>query len=169
MTVATGPSSSRPTGRTLLAVLALVLANPPDPALGQPDTPAPTQAPPERQVTLFGVIASPTDRRVDPKLAKVEAQLRKLMPKHGFRLLDVKSKRLAKGRAVNCDLGGGFTAAATLTRPLDDNGKVELRCALVKDQTMQIETLVTTPPNQLFFCEKALDDGTTLLLGVGAR
>ncbi len=122
-----------------------------------------------RQVTLFGVIASPYDTAVDPKLEKILPQLRKLLPNHGFKLLDVQSKRLTAGQTVTCDLEQGFTTTATLIQPVDDNGKVQLRCAVLQNQTVVLESLVTTPPNQLFFCEKSLPNGTRLLVGIGAR
>jgi hypothetical protein len=124
---------------------------------------------PARQVTLFGVLASPGDRKIDPKLAKIEPQLRKLLPNHGFRLLDVRSKRLTSGKTVGCDLESGFTAEATLLQPTDANGKVQLRCAIRWNDEVQLETVVATPPNQLFFCDKKVDGGNRLLIGVGAR
>ncbi|GAC1470058.1 MAG: hypothetical protein NVSMB9_14710 [Isosphaeraceae bacterium] len=124
---------------------------------------------PARQVTLFGVIASPDDLTIDPKLARIRPQLRKLLPDHGFKLLDVQSKRLTEGQTISCDLEGRFTATATLSQALDENGKVELRCAVLQNQVTRLETRVTTPTNQLFFCEKALDNGTRLLIGIGAR
>jgi hypothetical protein len=134
------------------------------------------EPPPPRQVTLFGVIASSKDRSIDPKLVKVAPQLRKILPGHGFRLLDVHSKRLKSGETLNGDLGDGFSASATLIPPADDNGKpaedngkVRIRCAVQLNQATQLETVVTTPPNQLFFCDKALSDGTRLLIGIGAR
>jgi hypothetical protein len=134
-------------------------------------TPSPGQVPdaPARQVTLFGVIASPYDLRVDPKLTRVEPQLRKLLPNHGFRLLDVQTKRLTAGQTLTCNLEDGFTAATTLIRPVDENGKVRLRCAVLQNQAVQLESMVTTPANQLFFCDKALGGGTRLLIGIGAR
>src|SRR4051794_26981098 len=133
--------------------------------------PAPAQMPeePARQVTLFGVIANPFDATVDPKLARIVPQLRKLLPNHGFRLLGVQSKRLTARQTVTCPLEDGFTAAATLTQPLDLNGKVQIRCAVLQNQAVQLESLVSTPANQLFFCEKALPNGTRLLVGIGAR
>lgn len=122
-----------------------------------------------RQVTLFGVIASPYDPAVDPKLARIAPQLHKLLPHHGFKLLGVQSKRLVAGQTLTCDLGHGFTAGATLNLPADENGKVQLRCAVLQNQLTQLESLVATPPNQLFFCEKGLPNGTRLLVGIGAR
>jgi len=124
---------------------------------------------PARQVTVFGIVATPQSPTIDPKLAKIEPQLRKLLPNHGFRLLDVQSKRLVAGQSVACNLGGGFVAATALVQPLDANGKVQLRCELSWNEESQLETLVTTPPNQLFFCDKPLLDGSHLLIGVGAR
>ena len=133
---------------------------------GQADAPA-------RQVTLFGVIATPHDLQIDPKLARVAPQLRKLLPNHGFRLLGVQSKRLTASQSLSCPLDGnlGLSATTTLIQPTDENGKIQLRCAVVQNpnQTVQLETLVTTPANQLFFCDKMLSDGTRLLIGVGAR
>lgn len=122
-----------------------------------------------RQVTLFGVLATPGDASLDPKLAAVAAQLRKLLPNHGFRLLGVQSRRLTVNQTLSCPLGDGFVAEATLLDPLDANGKVQLRCAVALRQVPQLGTLVGTPPNQLFFCEKLLPNGQRLLVGVGAR
>jgi len=124
---------------------------------------------PARQVTIFGIVATPNDSTIDPKLKAIAPQLRELLPNHGFRLLDVKTKRLAAGQTVTCDLGGGATAATTLIRPLDDDGKVQLRCDLLVNDVSQHATLVATPPNQLFFCDKVLNNGSRLLIGIGAR
>jgi hypothetical protein len=121
------------------------------------------------QVTLFAIVASPGRDSIDPKLAAITPQLRKLLPDHGFKLLEVRSKRLAAGKSIGCNLGHGLTATTTLVRPLDENGKVNLRCALLLNEISQFDIPVATPPNQLFFCDRMLDDGTRLLLGVGAR
>jgi len=126
-------------------------------------------AEPARQVTLFAVIAVPGSSAIDPKLAGIEPQLRQLLPGHGFKLLDVRSKRLHTGESVRCDLGSGWTAATVLEHPLDPNGKVELRCRLLQNDVVQFDTRVATPPNQLFFCDRMIDNGKRLLIGVGAR
>ena len=126
-------------------------------------------ADPARQVTLFGVIAVPGSNAIDPRLAGIELQLRKLLPGHGFKLLDVRSKRLHIGEAIRCDLGSGWTASTDLLQPLDENGKVELGCTLLLNEVVQFETRVATPPNQLFFCDRMIDNGRRLLIGVGAR
>jgi len=133
--------------------------------------PARAQGPmgPSRQVTLFGVIATPGGTAVDPKLVKVGPQLRQLLPKHSFKLLDVQSRRLAVGQTVACSLGPSYTAEAGLVSPLDDEGKVELRVAVEQGGTPLALTDVRTPPNQLFFCDKQLPDGSRLVVGVGAR
>ena len=128
----------------------------------QPATPA-------RQVTLFGIMATPGSTEIDRKLATVSGQLRRLLPNHGFRLLDVRSKRLEPGQSVACKLGDGFVAETKLVDPLDGNGKIQLRCELRRHDQEQFATLVTTPPNQLFFCEKRLDNGSRMLIGIGAR
>ena len=149
--------------RSLIALAFLALAvSAPSHARQLEDAPA-------RQVTLLGVIASPRDPFIDPKLEKFEPQLRKLLPGHGFRLLDVRSTRLTAGQSVSCDFRNGLTTSVTLVQPADDNGKVQLRCAVVRDRVVMMETHVSTPPNQLFFCDKELDGGERLLIGVGAR
>lgn len=123
-----------------------------------------------RQVTICGIIATPGGTTIDPKLAKIAPQLRKLLPMHGFKLLDVQSKQLHPGQSVSCNLqAGGYTADAVLENPQDDNGKVQVRCQLSLHMVVQVDTLVTTPPNQLFFCDQALSNGSHLLIGVGAR
>jgi hypothetical protein len=122
-----------------------------------------------RQVTVFGIVATPNQTAIDPKLHAIAGQLRRLLPNHGFRLLDVQSKRLAAGQSVTCNLGNGFTSATTLMQPLDPNGKVVLRCEILENTVPQLATLVSTPPNQLFFCDKMLPSGSRLLIGVGAR
>src|SRR5262249_22813865 len=75
------------------------------------------------QVTLFAIVATPGTETLDPKLAWIEPQLRKLLPGHGFKLIDVNSKRLHQGESVRCDLGNGRMASTSLVRMVDDNGK----------------------------------------------
>lgn len=151
-----------PTALALGLLLALAVSRP-SPAPGQvSDDPA-------RQVTLLGVLATPHDPRIDPKLTRFEPQLRKLLPGHGFRLLDVQSKRLTAGQSLGCRLQGGFRAEITLLQPTDGNGKVQIRCALRLNDTLDRETVVATPPNQLFFSDKTIPGGNRLLIGVGAR
>src|SRR3954469_7223688 len=89
---------------------------------------------PARQVTVFGIVAVPNHSMMDPKLKAIAPQLRRLLPNHGFKLLDVQSKRLSAGQTVTCDLGGGSAAGITLIRPIDDNGKVQLRCEILQNE-----------------------------------
>jgi hypothetical protein len=148
--------------------LAMILVLPPValtgivPARGQDDAES-------RQVTLFAVIASKENMSIDPKLSKISPQLRKLLPNHGFRLLSVKTKRLTAGQTLTVPLGEGLMAATTLTEAVDENGKVKLKCEVLRAPEVLLESLVTTPANQLFFCDKMLPDGTRLLVGIGAR
>ncbi len=122
-----------------------------------------------RQVTLFGVLATPGGTKNDPKLKDVLPQLRTLLPNHTFKLLKVESKRVASGGTVSCDLGDGFIAAGQLIAALDPNGKVQLRFDLSVGGISQYQTVVTTPPNQIFYINRMLPNGERLVLGVGAR
>jgi hypothetical protein len=122
-----------------------------------------------RQVTVFGVIATPGSKTADTNLATIKTQFDKLLPKHGFKLLDVQSKPIVAGESVTCDLRNGYSLLASLVQPVDENGKVQIRCELCRGQDRQFSTLVKTPPNQLFFCQRALQDGSQLLIGVGVR
>ena len=123
-----------------------------------------------RQVTMFAVIATPEGKTPDSsKLATIKAQLDKLLPKHGFKLVNAQSKRVEAGESVTCDLEDGYSVVTSLVEMLDENGKVQLRCELFKDDVRQFSTLVKTPLNQLFFCQRPLQNGSQLLIGVGAR
>ena len=122
-----------------------------------------------RQLTVFAVIATPGVKTADSNLTRVYPQLAKLLPDHGFKLLDVESKSIMAGECVSCMLSNGYTLETTLAQSMDENGKVELRCTLLQNNAQQISTLVKTPPSQLFFCQHILKDGTRLLIGVGAR
>jgi hypothetical protein len=122
-----------------------------------------------RQVTVFAILATPASTTVDPRLEKIQSQLRKVLPDHGFKLLDVQSKRIEPKQTVTCRLGNGYKAETTLVRSLDENGKVQLRCTLEAKGKAEFSTLVKTAVNQLFLYERSLDDGTRVMIGVGAR
>jgi hypothetical protein len=122
-----------------------------------------------RQVTVFGVVATPGGKTADTNLATLKTQLDKLLPKHGFKLVDAQSKRIVAGESVACDLRNGCSLVTSLVQPVDENGKVQIRCELFRNQDLEFSTVVKTPPNQLFFCQRALHDGSQLLIGVGAR
>jgi hypothetical protein len=137
------------------------------------------QAVPGRQVTLFGILATPSDAKVevDPRLKKIEPQLRKLFPdnNYSFKLLATESKRLGVGDVVTCKLGDGFVAGTQLVSIADIDGNLQLKFALEYEGEVEFTTIVRTPPNQLFFCDKALPsngklpNGSKLLIGLGGR
>jgi len=122
-----------------------------------------------RQVTVFAILATNDPAAIDPRLASVKSQLGKILPGHGFKLLDVETKRIEATQSVTCHLGNGYKAETVLVRPLDENGKVQLRCNLSQQGIKEFSTLVKTPINQLFFYERSLKDGSRVLIGVGAR
>jgi len=153
----------------LLAALAFATLGAISPAMSRQDVAA--QAAPGRQVTLFGIHATPGGSKIDPRLEKIEPQLRKLFPgkAYSFKFLATESKRLDVGDSVICKLGDGFVAGATLRSPLDNEGNILMQFDLERDAQPEFSTIVRTPPNQLFFCDKTLPDGSKLLIGLGGR
>ena len=129
---------------------------------------------PAFQVTVISLLVTPGEssgaQAQDPRLARIKNQLGKLVPKnHGYKLLDVRSDRLSSGQTVTCDLGKNRRAKVTLLDSAESDGKAKLRCELIKEKAKLSVSEVTTPLNQLFFCEHKLEDGSRLLIGVGAR
>ena len=123
-----------------------------------------------RQVTVFGVLATPNAKTVDSRLSNIiQSQFEKLLPKNGFKLLDARTGCIVDGESITCNLGHGYSLTTLLVKPLDESGKVELRCELFHDKVSEFATLVKTPLDQLFFCRRELSDGTQFLIGVGAR
>ncbi len=123
-----------------------------------------------RQVTVFAIVATPNGHGVDSNLSNIQAPLSKLLPQHEFKLLDAQSARIVAGESLACTPGHGYTAEITMVRPIDENGKVELRCELSLDDELQFSATVRAPLDQLFFCERPfLTDGSKLLIGIGAR
>jgi hypothetical protein len=122
-----------------------------------------------RQITLFAIRVIPRSTELDPRLETVREQLRKALPGHDFRLLDVKSKRIETGESITCEVGKNYKAETTLVQPFDENGKVQLRCRVSQNGSRQFSALFRTPVNQLFFYEQTLGDGRRVLIGVGAR
>jgi hypothetical protein len=144
----------------LLAALAGLLLSTPAPAAADMGD--------ERQVTVFGIVADPNGKTIDPKLAQISGQLQRLRPDHGFTLWGVRSARLAPGATATCPLRDG-QAVEVRHEGMTDAGKVRLGVTLRQDGRATFGTTVITPPNQLFFCERPLPDGARLLIGIGAR
>jgi hypothetical protein len=120
------------------------------------------------EVTIFGIVVTSDHTTIDPKLSNVESELRKFQPGHGFKLKAHNRKRLVPGESLDCDMGGGIVAKTELVG-VEPNGKLRLKFSLFINGKMKISSFVTTPPNQLFFCEKKLSNGEHLLIGVAAR
>jgi hypothetical protein len=138
--------------------------------LSRAEVPGDSSSAVSQQVTVFVILATPGSKAVDSKLANIKAQLNRLLPHHGFKLLDAQSRRIVAGESVTCELGSGYTAETSLVRPVDENGKVLLRCELFLNKERQFSAKVKAPLSQLFFCERPfLDDRSKLLIGVGAR
>ena len=156
------PALPRPIAPTLAALVVLV-------SIVATPSRASAQGLPARQVTLFGIVATPGGTEIDEKLKSIAPQLRKLKPGHGFKLLAVESRRLEPGGSIEADFGNGYRAGAELIEPFDADGKVLLRFALERDRQLQGRTIVATPPNQIFFIDQELPDRARLLIGIGAR
>lgn len=122
-----------------------------------------------RQVTVFGVVAIPGGKGVDAKLLRLKTQLAQLIPNHSFKLLGAQTSRMVAGDSIPCDLGNSYRVETCLVQPLDVNGMIQLRCQLYRDEERLFSTLVKTPANQLFFCQRAFGEDSQLLIGVGAR
>lgn len=150
-------SACRSAVRVLVAVAAIGVVGPP--ALAQ-------SAP---QVTLFGVLATPGEKTVDKDLAAVAAQLRKLLPDHGFKHLGSRSRPLAPGQEVEVVFGGGWSASLQMILPIDADGKVQMKYTVHHEGEPSFQRIIRTPPNQLFFGDVALPDGRRLVMGMGAR
>jgi hypothetical protein len=135
-----------------------------------PPASASWQGAPGRQVVMFGVLAKPGSKAMDPKISPVvAARLRHILPGHGFKLIQIKSERVLAGQSVELDMGGGFEALAHLMDPLDVNGKVQMRFALTFQGASQFQSVVVTPADQFNFFDKVLPNNSHLLIGVGAR
>ena len=124
---------------------------------------------PSRQVTLFGIVATPGSTEIDEKLKSIAPQLRKLKPGYGFKLLAVESRRLETGGSIEVEFSNGYRAGAAMIEPFDADGKVLLRFALERNRMPLGATIVATPPNQLFFIDQELPNQAILLIGIGAR
>lgn len=122
-----------------------------------------------RQVTVFAIRATDDAGSVDPRLSSVRVQLRKMLPDHGFQLIEARSQRLGPGETLTCDLGEGREAQTTLIAHAEDADRVQFQCRLVDGDAPVYSTVVDAPENQLFFYERSLSDGTLVLIGVGAR
>lgn len=133
------------------------------------NTAASAQGMGERQVTMFGIIATPGGNQLDPRLATIAPQLQKLLPNHGFMLLESGSQSLALNQKLVVDMKNGFAAESQLSQVVDVNGKIQLRFTLYHRGIPQLSTVVVTPPNQLSLCYQELPDGSRLLIGIGAR
>lgn len=165
------PASDPPTGEPQVAISPDV----DDDDASRPETPGELwrrQTPPtSRQVSVLALKVIPDSNEMDEKLDNVQIAplLRRLKPGDGFRYVDNRSERLTKGESVVCDLGGGTHARAELLDPLDAKNKVEFRFTLELAGRPPYSTVIRTPANQIFFCEKELPDGNHLLIGIGAR
>lgn len=124
-----------------------------------------------RHVTVFAILATPDRAKsVDHRLSTIQKYLGELLPDHGFKLLDVKSARIVAGESIGSRLTHGYSVETTLLRPIDEDGKVKLRCELDLNGERQFSATIRAPLNQLFFCERPyLTDGSKLLIGLAAR
>jgi hypothetical protein len=123
-----------------------------------------------RQVTVFGIEASPGGSTVSPQLRTVAQQLRRLLPGHSFQLLGAENERLLPGADLTCAAGPDRELSVRLLDPLDASSKVRFRVRLTSISSGKaiFDQVVATPPNQLVFLDKKLKDGR-LLVGLGTR
>lgn len=161
----------RPSAGLWFALLPLLIAGFGPAPCAQAQIILPPGATISRQVTLFAIRATPNDPAIDPKLKAIAPQLKRLMPNHGFQLLNVQSHTLRVNQTISCKISDQLVAKADLVNGLGTDGKVQFRFSLQEPRSGMAlaTTLISTPPNQLFFCDKVFDDGTKVLIGIGAR
>ena len=128
----------------------LVLAGP-----ALPRTPA--QVEPSRQVTLFGVAAVPGSPAIDPKLATGRSPAAPALARPRLPLAG-RQERAAPARAdplLRPDRGLGRRRPNWST-PSTPTARSSSASPWTTTARSQFSTGITTPPNQLTFCEKTL-------------
>ena len=122
-----------------------------------------------RQVTLMAIRAIKGSGPVDPKLASVAGQLAQVLPGHHFELIEGKTRRLAPKESLELKTGEKSVLSLELKSHSGDEGKVEMLLKLAIHDREPFESSIKTPPNQLFFLDRKLDNTDRLLIAVGAR
>jgi hypothetical protein len=120
-------SLSRLAGRTVLAIAASLAAFGParacDETVGQ-EKPAARKV----RVSVLVILASETDTRVDPKLAGIAREVRKMHPKLcGFRRANLSCKSLEVGVADKIALIDSQSAKVTVQRAADKKNRIQLK------------------------------------------
>jgi len=122
-----------------------------------------------RQVTVMVIRAKKNAPTTDPKLAPFESRLTQLLPEFGFSLENGKSRELAEGEALDLMLKMEKKLSVRMVDAEDADGKVQMKVRCETGSQVLIDSMIRTPPNQLFFLDHRIDDTEHLLIAVGAR
>ena len=128
-----------------------------------------------RQVTLFAIIAVPWTRTYDRPEAR--SRIAGTASQAACPTMASSCSTCAEQAAWRRGVGplrpgrqGALMRRPSWCGPLDENGKVAAaRCQLLRERGLPASSRTSaTPSNQLFFCDRTLDNGSRLLIGVGA-
>jgi hypothetical protein len=120
-------------------------------------------------VTVFGILATPNGKDVDPRLENVAPILEKLFPEYGLRRVGVKSRRLAPGESIHCPLEEGRSVNVDYLEGPSRAGKVRFKLTLEIPGQDRFVDIITTPENQTSFVDRMLPNKQRLVIGLGAR
>lgn len=130
---------------------------------------SPKRAEEAYQVTAMTILAEKGTGETDPKLATVNGRLMQILPGHYFRLVEGRTSRLEPGQSFAIKAAQESVLTVALNRAMNEDGKVQLDLVLKSKNQEQFETVVKTPPNQLFFIDQKMSDSQRQLIAVGAR
>lgn len=122
-----------------------------------------------RQVTVMTIQAIKGGGPFDQRLANVSAQLSQILPGHQFKLIEGRTRRITTKEAFTVKAGENSVLTIEMREPFSADGKVHLNLRLAIAGRETFESVIKTPPNQLFFLDRRLNEKDRLLIAVGAR
>lgn len=121
------------------------------------------------QITAMTILAEKGTGQLDPKLETVNDRLLQILPGHFFKLIEGRTTRLEENQFFTIKASQDSKLSVTLKQATTDEGKVELVLKLNRKNQQVFESVVKTPPNQLFFVDQKISDTQRQLIAVGAR
>lgn len=115
------------------------------------------------------ILAEKGTGELDPKLETVNDRLLQILPGHFFKLIEGRTSRLEEKQFFTIKASQDSKLSVTLNQTATEEGKVELVLKLNRNNQQVFESVVKTPPNQLFFVDQKISDTQRQLIAVGAR